>query len=211
MSSFQLLDERINLTLIKDFLTMEQVMNVLNEAFLIGFKSSTVVTAEGPVTHPNRTSSSCMFSKSSSPTIREIEEKACLYAGCKLDDLEGLQLVKYEDGQRYDTHYDYFTHDYTEEIEARGQRIKTILVYLITPQKDGGTYFPKLDFMFKGENGDAVMWDNCCLSIVAERIAESQGVALGSRKENPLSEHGGMPVTRGTKIAMNIWVRESLN
>lgn len=41
---------------------------------------------------------------------------------------EGLQILHYEVGQKYDAHYDYFVDEYN--IKKGGQRMATLLMYL---------------------------------------------------------------------------------
>lgn len=41
---------------------------------------------------------------------------------------EGLQILHYEEGQKYEPHYDYFLDEFNKK--NGGQRIATVLMYL---------------------------------------------------------------------------------
>jgi len=125
-----------------------------------------------------RTSSSCMFTKSENAVLSSI-----------------VQLVKYDTAEQYAPHFDYFdgATDYSKnEILLRGQRCLTILAYLSEPLSGGSTFFPRLNMHIEPKKGTAVLWFN----------TKKDGV------QDPRTEHGGMPVHKGTKVAMNIWVRD---
>jgi prolyl 4-hydroxylase len=192
----QTIDARICLREIQNLLTPSDCMDLLNLAETVGYNSSTVVTDRGPIIHPNRTSSSCSLNKGHTDLVKHIEELVMNVTGCTYDAIEPLQIVKYVDSQRYDPHFDYFDETIaSEEIQQRGQRVTTILVYLLTPFSGGETNFPRLDIKVKPTLGNGVIWNNCT-------IDDSNQIVV-----NPLSEHGGMPVIEGSKVALNIWVR----
>ena len=59
---------------------------------------------------------------------------------------EGLQVLHYKPGAEYKPHYDYFdpVHPGSASILKRGgQRVGTLLMYLNTPKKGGGTIVPR--------------------------------------------------------------------
>lgn len=53
---------------------------------------------------------------------------------------EDIQVLRYEHGQKYDPHYDYFTDKVN--IARGGHRIATVLMYLTDVVKGGETVFP---------------------------------------------------------------------
>lgn len=187
-----------NLRWIRNFLSPEQIEELLQTAQHTGYQKSTVVTNDGFKEHPDRTSESCWLLKSHTPLIRYIEDQVCQITGCTLDDIEPIQMVKYGKGQKYLAHFDYFdTKSGQKEIDDRSQRVVTILAYLVKPTEGGETYFPRLNITIEPSVGDAVMWENC-------HKKTEQGT-YGD--VNPLTEHGGMPVKQDIKIAMNVWCR----
>ena len=198
MTLFEPINDEINLRWIRQFVTAEETAELLDTARHVGYKPSTVITTtpNAGTLHPNRTSESCWLNKAHTPLIRRLEDAVMRITGCAYDDIEPFQVVKYEHTQRYDTHFDYFDPvQFAHEIRSRGQRTTTILLYLQCPVDGGGTFFPRLTHGLTviPSVGDAVMWDNC----------------IGTNP-NPLSEHGGLPVRKGTKVAVNIWIRKLL-
>lgn len=53
---------------------------------------------------------------------------------------EDIQVLRYEHGQKYDPHYDYFTDKVN--IAQGGHRFVTVLMYLTNVTKGGETVFP---------------------------------------------------------------------
>jgi prolyl 4-hydroxylase len=97
---------------------------------------------------------------------------------------------RYEKGQQYTAHRDYFEPDF------KGQnRIFTVLVYLSDlDAADGGrTIFPDLDIRVSPKMGSAVFWRNCL----------DDGTLL------PNSLHTGEALATDGKIkyAVNCWIR----
>lgn len=54
---------------------------------------------------------------------------------------ESIQILHYENGQKYEPHFDYF-HDKVNQ-ELGGHRVATVLMYLSDIEKGGETVFPK--------------------------------------------------------------------
>lgn len=46
------------------------------------------------------------------------------------DNQEGLQILNYHDGQKYEPHFDYFHDTLNARPENGGQRVATLLMYL---------------------------------------------------------------------------------
>lgn len=56
---------------------------------------------------------------------------------------EDIQVLRYEHGQKYDPHYDYFTDKVN--IVRGGHRVATVLMYLTNVTKGGETVFPSAE------------------------------------------------------------------
>lgn len=54
-----------------------------------------------------------------------------------------MQILHYENGQKYEPHFDFF-HD-KANLELGGHRIATVLMYLSEVEKGGETVFPNSD------------------------------------------------------------------
>ena len=62
---------------------------------------------------------------------------ACLENG------ESIQILHYQNGEKYEPHYDYF-HDKNNQALG-GHRIATVLMYLSNVEKGGETIFPNAE------------------------------------------------------------------
>ncbi|CAN7030215.1 unnamed protein product [Brassica rapa subsp. trilocularis] len=113
---------------------------------------------------------------------------------------EGLQVLHYEEHQKYEPHYDYFVDDFNTKNE--GQRMATMLMYLADVEEGGETVFPAANMNFS-----FVPWYNE-LSACGKKglsIKPRMGDALlfwSMRPDatlDPSNLHGGCPVIRGNK------------
>jgi prolyl 4-hydroxylase len=108
---------------------------------------------------------------------------------------EPLQGQRYEVGQQFKYHTDYFEpngYDFAEHCSLSGQRTWTVMLYLNTVTAGGGTRFQSTGKMFKPEAGKLLLWDNLD--------------AVGS--PNPHTLHHGMKVRAGRKYIITKWYRE---
>lgn len=105
-------------------------------------------------------------------------------------------LIKYEIGQQYKEHHDFFHPDggnyYLESIGNSGQRTHTAIIYLNDDYTGGETRFPELDFQVNPKKGMLCIWNNI----------NPDGSLEGS------SLHAGLPVITGRKWILIIWIRE---
>lgn len=139
-----------------------------------------------------RTSSTAFLNAAEDEVVQRIEQRAANLCGYPVDHLEPLQILRYQPGQRYDAHHDYFPR---KQLGNSGQRHATYFVYLsdIEDGLEGGeTEFPKLKLKVTPVRNSAVFWYNC----------DANGKELDS------TFHGGLPPNKGEKWGMNIWIRE---
>lgn len=128
-----------------------------------------------------------------SETSKVIKERISKVTNLPTENMENVHVVKYELGGEYKPHFDYFNvKSHAKQLERGGQRIKSVLVYLNDDFEGGETQFPKLKLTVKPQIGKLIVWDN---------VLEG--------KENPNSIHAGLPVTKGTKYIMIVWIREN--
>ncbi|KAL9277887.1 hypothetical protein ACSQ67_024899 [Phaseolus vulgaris] len=90
-----------------------------------------------------RTSSGMFISKNKDPIISGIEDKISSWTFLPKENGEDIQVLRYEHGQKYDPHYDYFTDKIN--IVRGGHRIATVLMYLTNVTKGGETVFPSAE------------------------------------------------------------------
>ncbi|XP_016739522.1 probable prolyl 4-hydroxylase 7 [Gossypium hirsutum] len=70
---------------------------------------------------------------------------------------ESIQIIHYENGQKYEPHFDYF-HDKANQ-ELGGHRIATVLMYLSDVESGGETVFPNAEGKLSQPKDDS--WSDC--------------------------------------------------
>ncbi|KAK9086617.1 hypothetical protein Syun_029011 [Stephania yunnanensis] len=90
-----------------------------------------------------RTSSGMFINKGKDPVVAGIEDKIAAWTFLPKDNGEDIQVLRYEHGQKYEPHYDYFVDKVN--IARGGHRIATVLMYLSDVAKGGETVFPQAE------------------------------------------------------------------
>lgn len=127
--------------------------------------------------------------------IQKINKKISTFLAQPVSHGEALSVLHYKAGQSYEDHYDYFNPAHTahaQHLKLGGQRTRTFLIYLNDAFSEGETSFPKLNWKFKGKQGDALVFDNVA----------SNGELL----ENSL--HTGLPPKAGEKWVISKWLKD---
>ncbi|XP_027179067.1 probable prolyl 4-hydroxylase 10 [Coffea eugenioides] len=192
-----------------NFLSIEECEYLINLAKPHMQKSTVVDGATGKSKDSRvRTSSGTFLARGRDKTVREIEKRIADFAFIPVEHGEGLQILHYEVGQKYEPHYDYFL----DEFNTRngGQRIATVLMYLSDIEEGGETVFPAA----KG-NISAVPWWNelseCGKGGLSVKPKRGDALLFWSMKPDatldPSSLHGGCPVIRGNKWSSTKWMR----
>jgi prolyl 4-hydroxylase len=157
-------------------------------------RSETVITSTGgSEVNAARTSEGMFFERGENPLVRRIEERIAHLVNWPLENGEGLQILHYQPGAEYKPHHDYFdpVHSGTPTILKRGgQRVGTLVMYLNTPAKGGGTTFPDVHLEVGPIKGN--------------------GVFFSYDRAHPVTRtlHGGAPVVAGEKWVATKWLRE---
>jgi prolyl 4-hydroxylase len=142
-----------------------------------------------------RTSRTCDLSLLRSPVALGCDEKIAKTLGIRLEYSEGIQAQRYDVGQQFKAHTDYFepgTPEYARFGGDRGNRTWTFMVYLNEGMGGGGTRFSAINQTFVPKKGQAVIWNNL----------NPDGTP------NSATLHSGEPVTSGHKIIITKWFRE---
>lgn len=142
-----------------------------------------------------RTSSTCDLSLLDEPLIHEIDERIAKTLGVRVAYSEGIQAQRYDLGQEFKAHTDYFereTAEFWEYAAQQGNRTWTFMVNLNDGMEGGATDFPAIGESFQPRKGRAVLWNNL----------------YRNGATNPDSLHSGSPVTKGHKIVITKWFRE---
>jgi prolyl 4-hydroxylase len=141
-----------------------------------------------------RTSKSCNLSPVD-PPVAAFEERVSALLGINRRFGETVQGQRYEVGQQFKPHYDYFFagQSYYEDAAARGgQRTWTAMLFLNEPEAGGHTDFPKAGASVAPEAGTLLIWNN-----------------MGADGRcNDYALHHGTPVLAGRKYVLTKWFRE---
>ena len=126
-------------------------------------------------------------------TVEGITNKIAALTGIPPENSEKLQLLRYNEGQKYDLHHDY---DDTDQFRQQGVRILTVFLYLSDVTDGGGTHFPQLNNVtFTPRKGRLVMWPN---------VLNADPHTIDDR-----TEHAALPAGPGTiKYAANSWIHQ---
>ncbi|KAK1314672.1 hypothetical protein QJS10_CPA06g01608 [Acorus calamus] len=87
-----------------------------------------------------RTSSGMFLNKHQDDIVARIESRIATWTFLPVENGEAIQVLRYENGQKYEPHFDYF-HDKANQ-QLGGHRVATVLMYLSNIQKGGETVFP---------------------------------------------------------------------
>ena len=156
-------------------------------------RSHTVDTATGESeVNEARTSEGMFFTRGEFPVCARLEARLAALVNWPVENGEGLQVLRYRPGAEYKPHYDYFdpAQPGTPTILKRGgQRVATIIVYLNTPTRGGGTTFPDAKLEVAPQKGHAVFF------------------SYDRPHPATRSLHGGAPVLEGEKWVATKWLR----
>lgn len=135
-----------------------------------------------------RTSDSTSIHKYQDDIVRGIEERISKVFNWNNFDTDDIQVLRYEVGQQYKPHYDFFA-DGSSFVVGHGERIATLILYLEEPTKGGETYFPDINLRVHCKKGSALFF------AYPNPVPDSQTL------------HAGSPVIEGTKWIATKWFR----
>ena len=156
-----------------------------------GLVPSTVTT--GP--DDCRTSRTCHLNDVDAPLAAGLDARLAALFAVPLELAEPLQGQRYDPGQYFRAHTDWFspgTKEFAEHTVVGGQRTWTVMIYLNTVVFGGETMFPHLERAFTPVGGTALAWNNL----------------LPDGSPNPHTLHEAMPVKQGVKYVITKWFRE---
>jgi prolyl 4-hydroxylase len=147
----------------------------------------------GSEVHESRTSEGMFFERGENPLCDRIERRIAALLKWPVENGEGLQVLRYRPGAEYKPHHDYFdpAQPGTPTILQRGgQRVASIVMYLNTPPRGGGTAFPDVGVEVGPMRGNAVFFSYDRPHVVTRSL------------------HAGLPVLEGEKWVATKWLRE---
>jgi len=130
-----------------------------------------------------------------SPLLRTLEKRIADWTHLPVENGEAFYLLRYEVGQQYKPHHDFFSNDESgrQFIGNSGNRFATVITYLKTPEEGGDTHFPERNIRVTAKAGDAVLFYDM----------------HPANEPDYTSLHAGLPVIKGVKWAMTKWIREN--
>jgi len=180
---------------VSNFLTDEECDAFIDHG-MGHMQRATVISDGDHEIHDSRTNTFNWIPHNANETIHEVSKRFSILVQMPINNAEQFQLVHYGPGTEYKPHFDSFDKN-TDEGRKNwfpgGQRLITALAYLNDVEEGGETDFPEMDISVKPNKGDVVVFHNCI---------------DGTSEIHPNSLHGGSPVVKGEKWAVNLWFRQ---
>ncbi len=155
-------------------------------------RPSTIADSNGD--YAFRTSETCDLA-STDPLVIELKRRMIALTGLDPAHGEPMQGQRYEVGQEFKAHTDYFEpsgRDFARFCTVSGQRTWTVMLYLNEVEAGGATRFKAIDKIIQPEMGKLLAWNN---------LRPDGSV-------NPSTLHHAMKVRAGTKYVITQWFRE---
>lgn len=192
-----------------NFLTKEECDHLISLAKPHMHKSTVVDSETGKSKDSRvRTSSGTFLARGRDKIIRNIEKKIADFTFLPVENGEGLQVLHYEVGQKYEPHFDYFLDEFNTK--NGGQRMATVLMYLSDVEEGGETVFPAA----KGNISSVPWWNelsDCGKKGLSVKPKIGDALLFWSMKPDatldPSSLHGGCAVIKGNKWSATKWIR----
>lgn len=127
--------------------------------------------------------------------VQDIEARIAQLVQLPADHGEGLQILRYQPGQEYKPHFDYFDPTLAGSHKALakgGQRVATALLYLSDVEAGGETYFPEINLKVTPGQGDLLLFYNL----------------FANGQPDPKTLHASLPVITGEKWVSTKWIRQ---
>lgn len=192
--------------LYKGFLSDAECQHFIDKA-KPGMTKSTVVDNETgkSVDSTVRTSTGTFFNRGEDEVIRRIEKRIAQVSHIPVENGEGIQILHYVDGQKYEPHHDFF-HDKVNALpENGGQRVATVLMYLTTVEEGGETVFPSSPSKVTGPE-----WSECAKKGLAVKTTRGDALLFFGLKPDGETDasslHGSCPTTKGEKWSATKWM-----
>ncbi|HEX5160930.1 MAG TPA: 2OG-Fe(II) oxygenase [Steroidobacteraceae bacterium] len=182
---------QVELYTLEEFLSPQECERVIA---LIGHHLMPSTLSYVPDDKSFRTSTTAELCHLRSPQALKLDEKICRTLGIRTEYSEGIQAQRYDVGQQFKPHWDYYPPDselFNRYAGVRGNRTWTFMVYLNEGMQGGGTRFTELGITFTPKLGQAVLWNNL----------KPDGTP------NPATMHCGEPVISGYKVIITKWFR----
>ncbi|KAJ9540582.1 hypothetical protein OSB04_027088 [Centaurea solstitialis] len=193
--------------LYRNFLTDKECDHLIKVAKDKLKKSMVADKAGKSVESQVRTSSGMFLRNAQDEVVAGIESRISVWTFLPVENGEAMQILHYENGQKYEPHWDYF-HDKMNQALG-GHRIATVLMYLSNVEKGGETVFPKSEIKESQPKADED-WSECARKGYSVKPVKGDALLFFSLHPNatidPLSLHGSCPVIEGAKWSATKWI-----
>lgn len=153
-----------------------------------------------------RTSSGMFLRKGQDEIVAVIEQKIAAWSFLPVENGEAMQILHYENGQKYEPHFDFF-HD-KANLELGGHRVATVLMYLSDVEKGGETVFPNSDMKEKLPKTND--WSDCAKQGYSVKPRKGDALLFFSLHPDATTDntslHGSCPVIEGEKWSATKWI-----
>ena len=158
------------------------------ESKVISRQKNGYIEHESPI-RTSKTIFEFLFSFELKKIIEKVQRKIISTIKTEADKIEGWQITKYGFEEKFEFHLDccgFINQD------PEGDRDKTIILYLHSPEEGGETFFRAHNLYVRPKQGRLIVWDNL----------------LPDGNCNHAMMHAGLPVKKGVKIILNTWIRQ---
>lgn len=171
---------------IDNILTSEECDNLISYANNQNYTDSKVLSQAGSVYNNNRKSQQIWIKDKENDIANKITQYTEKYTGYPKENMEELQLVKYDVSGYFNEHYD---PDVSYKNDS-SDRIYTLIIYLNDDYEGGETYFKNINLRIKPKKGKGVIFKS---------LTENNELLTNSL-------HTGTPITKGNKYICNKWI-----
>lgn len=198
----------------KDFLLEEECRHIRDKADP-HMKPSPVSLMDHDKGKPDtnwRTSTTYFMPSTNDPMLEGIDKRVQEFTRIPRSHQEQVQVLKYDKGQRYTAHHDFFNPKmYQKDARTlknmdggRKNRMITVFWYLSDVEEGGETIFPR----FGGRTGP-VDFSDCTKGLKVKPVVGKVAMFYSMRPDGQFDDfslHGACPVITGQKWAANKWV-----
>lgn len=176
----------------ENFLTLSECQQLIDVAKL-NLKTSSVINGHNGLEEISNYRTSSNYRLPSNHELTSIiYDKISSTIGIDSDKFENIEIIKYESGELFDVHVDYFMSNTEKKHFLRGgQRIGTVILYLNEVESGGETFFPRLRIVETPKTGKMAYF----------KYDYDDDV-------NTKTHHKAMPILSGKKWIATVWIRE---
>ena len=203
------LSNKPRVLVVPNFMTPEECDGIIHDASSRMHRSGVVpyLSAKDKSTVQDVRTSTQAWLETSTGVAATVANRILRYTGFPPHSNEPMQVLRYEKGQKYESHLDYF--DPKMYGVQSSNRAVTVFLYLADVAEGGETTFPRAD-------GKPPTWNfkDCTKGL---RVRPHKGtIAIfydmtPDGRYDPYSLHGGCPVVSGVKWGGTLWLRVNVD